>query len=402
MSPHGQTAVSVALQARTVSPDPLHVAKVLQRELDLPTAYRQAASLQAELRERLVQRWGAAPDFLLTRDGIEQATHPAIRAWRTERFLANGVERVADLGCGIGFESGNFAAAGMGGWAVDRDLETAAIAAMNLRGSGIQVLQFDVVEDAAALGAVLADVDAVFVDPARRDPKAARTVDGRSGNRVSDPEDWSPAWSWVLELGERHGKVVAKVAPGIDKELLPEGAQTVWFAVRGSLAEASVWWPAFGYEAQRVARAVSRHGDVDEIDDLGESSEQISEVGAFLLDPSPAVTRAGLVTQLAARVGAARIDEHLGFLTTAVEPEDSPLFTTYEVLQTLPLDEAEVAKALHAVGARDVQVSARGWGGDIDALTARLKKGLTGDKVISVLIARLAEQHLAVLAQRLN
>ena len=77
---YGKDAITAARRARAVSPDPLAVAACLNRELDLPSTYRQAATLQAELQDRLMARWGEAPEWLLTRDGIEQATAPAIRA----------------------------------------------------------------------------------------------------------------------------------------------------------------------------------------------------------------------------------------------------------------------------------------------------------------------------------
>ncbi|MDP4360790.1 hypothetical protein QR510_29620, partial [Escherichia coli] len=74
------------------------------------------------------------------------------------------------------------------------------------------------VTDAGLLDDVLADVDAAYADPARRDPSSRR--DGRSG-RTTDPGSWSPPWSWLAALGERVPRTVAKVAPGIDRDLVP-------------------------------------------------------------------------------------------------------------------------------------------------------------------------------------
>jgi hypothetical protein len=325
-----------------------------------------------------------------------------VRKWRSDKLAALGVKRIADIGCALGFESGSFLEAGLGVRAVERDVETAAVAVLNLRGGDARVDLFDVVEDEAALEVVLADVDAVFVDPARRDANAARSVDGRSGVRLSRPDEWSPSWGWVCELGERMPKLVAKVAPGIDHELLPADSHTTWFAIRGGLVEASVWWPGFGLTPGRSAIAVDRHGDFAEIDSTQPTSDAIGEVSAFVLDPAPSVTRSGLVTTLAAKVGAHRIDENIGYLSCTEEPEDSPLFNTYSVLSTLPLDEKKLKAELARVGARDVQVTARGYRGDIDALTKSLKKGLDGDKVISLLIARIGTTMTAIIAQRLN
>lgn len=401
-TPHGQSAIEMASSARNAGADALAVASRLERELGLPSSYRAAASLQAELRMKLVARWGAAPQWLLTRDGIEQATHPLIRQWRAKQVASLGVGSIADLGCGLGFESGSFADEGLNVRAIERDVETAAIAALNLRGQDVRVDVFDVVEDPEALATVINSVDAIFVDPARRDQAAARTIDGRTGNRVSDPSDWSPSWEWVCELGEAHPKLIAKVAPGIDHDFLPEGVHTTWFAVRGGLAEASVWWPGFGLPAGRTAIALDRFGEQASIDSSHAEEKDITDIKKFILDPSPAVTRSGLVTQLAAMAHGTRIDEHLGYLTTAVEPEDSPLFVTYEVIEELPFHEKSVHHALVACGARDVQISARGYRGDIDALTKSLKRGLTGDKVISILLARVGESITAILAQRIN
>ena len=56
------------------------------------------------------------------------------------------------------------------------------------------------------------------------------------------PTDWSPSWQWICALAEQQPRVVAKIAPGIDKSLLPADSQTTWFANEGVLVEASVWF----------------------------------------------------------------------------------------------------------------------------------------------------------------
>ncbi|MEY4323024.1 MAG: hypothetical protein RL410_805 [Actinomycetota bacterium] len=401
-TPHGQHAIELAQGVKKASNDPLTVASTLERELGLPSTYRAAASLQADLRDRLVARWGKAPEMLLTRDGIEQATHPLVRQWRSQRLAQLGITRIADLGCGLGFESQTFAEHGITVRAAERDVETAAIATLNLAKLSARVDVFDVVEDETALEALLNDVDAVFVDPARRDANAPRTVDGASGNRISDPEDWSPSWSWVSELASTNPKVVAKVAPGIDHTLLPENSQTVWFSIKNVLVEASVWFSGFALTPDRIAIAVDRHGDFAQIDSAHATSEAIGKVEKFILDPAPSITRAGLVQQLAALTHAHRIDEHLGYLSCSDEPEDSPLFVTYEVIRSVKCDEKILASSLAEIGARDIQISGRGHRVDTETLTKKLKKNLNGDKVISILLARIGDDITAILAQRIN
>lgn len=399
---YGKDAIAIARRARSVSTDPVAVANCLNRELDLPSSYRAAATLQAELQDRLIARWGEAPEWLLTWDGIEQATSPVIRKWRAARLAELGVTSIADLGSGLGFESATFKVNGMSVIAVERDLETAAVAKLNLKTAGIEFQQFDVVTDPEALDTVLEKVDAVFVDPARRDPNAARSIDGLSGNRVSNPIDWSPNWNFVLELAQRKPKLVAKIAPGIDKSLIPNDAHTVWFQHRGSLSEASVWFSGFGFQPGTTAIAVNRHGDTAELTSTDPARDKVGKIKKFLLDPVGAVTRAGLVQQLAHLTNSHRIDEHTGYLSCDEEPLDSPLFTTFEVSSSFKFNEKKLASKLKELEARDVQIQTRGWRGDVDLLTRKLKKNLNGTKTISVLIARIGDEHTAIVGQRIN
>ncbi len=395
---HGQTAIEMAQEALKTGTDPLKLAAELDRRFSLPASYRTACTLQAELRNRLVLRWGQAPRWLLTRDGIEQATHPLVRHWRSQKLKDLGIATIADLGCGLGFESASFAEAGLSVVSVERDPEVHAIAQKNLNSR--EVHRFDVVTDSQYLDAVLEKVESVFVDPARRDANAARNISGNAGNRVSNPSEWSPSWDWALELGKRKPKLVAKVAPGISHDLLPQDSHTYWFAIRGSLVEASVWFDGFGIKPGKSAITINRFGEFEEISDADASSDAIGPIGKFVLDSSPAITRAGLVQQLAAKTNAHRIDEHLGFLSLETEPVDSALFTTYEVIETLEFDEKKISQALKNHKAYDVQVIARGYRGDIDALTKQLKKGLAGDKLICLLLARIGDKTFAILSQR--
>ncbi|MEN9693172.1 MAG: hypothetical protein RLZZ330_816 [Actinomycetota bacterium] len=397
---NGQSAIKMAQETLKTTSDPLKLATELERQFSLPSSYRTACALQAELRNRLVLRWGDSPNWLLTRDGIEQATHPLVRTWRSEKAASLGASSIADIGCGLGFESDSFQEAGLGVIAVERDTEAHAVASRNL--APIPVERFDVVLESEKLDAVLSKVDAVFVDPARRDPKAARNVLGNSGNRITNPDDWSPSWNWVLNLAKEKTKLIAKVAPGIDHELIPADAHTFWFAIRGSLVEASVWFNGWGLTPGKTAIAINRFGEMATLSSSDEGSDAVGRVQKFVLDPSPAITRAGLVQQLAALTSSHRIDQNLAFLSCETEPDDHPLFTTYEVIEFFEFDETKISQALKDNLAYDVQIISRGYRGDVDALTKKLKKNLKGDKLICLLLARIGDKTIAILAQRIS
>ena len=75
--------------------------------------------------------------------------------------------------------------------------------------------------------------------------------------------------------------------------------------------------------------------------------------GGYLLDPSPAVTRAGLVAELARSLGAWQIDPMIAFLSSD-EPVRTPFARTLRVLESAPWHEKRfartAARARHRLG----------------------------------------------------
>ena len=92
--------------------------------------------------------------MLFTPDGLEQATRLEVAARHAQRYVSAGVERVFDLGCGIGSDAMAFASFERSVVGVERDDLTAAVATVNLRHWPDAVVQAgDVTElDLTALG----------------------------------------------------------------------------------------------------------------------------------------------------------------------------------------------------------------------------------------------------------
>ena len=69
-----------------------------------------AALTQSRLRQRGEAKFGAfAAGMLFTPDGLEQATRLEVAARHAQRYVSAGVDRVVDLGCGIGSDAMAFA-----------------------------------------------------------------------------------------------------------------------------------------------------------------------------------------------------------------------------------------------------------------------------------------------------
>lgn len=353
-----------------------------------------AAATQARLRTRALERFTGPPRWW-TAAGLEQATRDEVADRHAARFVRAGIERVTDLGCGVGSDALAFARSGRTVVAVDRDPEALwalAATAADL-GLAVSTRQADVIEVAAELRVTLPEPPVptgCFVDPARRT--------GRG--RALHPESWSPPWSWVCELARDLPATGAKAAPGIDHALIPPGAQVEWTSVAGTLVEAGVWWgPLRSGPARRVA-TVLRAGVATTIDDteLG-GAVPVGPMQGWLVEPDPAVIRSGLVGVLAARLDATLIDARIAYLSLDRPPEPTPLATGYQVLDQVPFARKAMRAWLRTRGFGDVVVKKRGVAVVPEELRAALH--LTGPgPTATVLLTRTDDGPVAFLVQR--
>jgi hypothetical protein len=263
----------------------------------------------------------------------------------------------------------------------------------------------DITDEDVKRGA-LAGVDAAFVDPARRDPAGPRHHDGRA-RRVSNPELWSPPWSWVAALTSRVPRVVAKLAPGVPRDLAP-GWELVWTSVGGHLVEAAAWAPALAREGVSRAAVVLRPGAdtaemTDDDDPFGEDElggmAPTGPVGAYVLEPDDAVIRAGLVGALVASTGGWLLDPRLAYVSCDSEPDGVARLTSraYRVLEVGPADVRNLRATVTRLGAGDVVIKQRGM--RVDPVQLRRALRLTGDGPrLTVLLARIDSGAVAMVA----
>jgi SAM-dependent methyltransferase len=350
--------------------DALAVGTRLRRRF--PAELVAAALAQHELRSRAAAKFALAQRMWLTREGLEQASAEPLARHRAGRYA--GFDRVADLCCGIG---GDLCALAPGRDAVAVDLDPVhpRMARENAR-----------VHGAGELGAVRADVRdlrlprslAVFVDPARR----------AGGRRLPAP-DSRPPLSWCLGLGDRVAGIGIKTAPGLPLGLVPPGWEVELLADRRELKEAVLWSPALATTARRAtvfpgpSTLVTRPGP----------PVRCAQPGAFLLDPSPAVTRAGLVEELARDLRAWKLDPRIAFLS-ADEPLATPFGRLLRVDASLPWSLKALRQVLRERGVGTVEVRKRGSAVDVADLTARLR--LRGHDRAVVVLTRVADRPWAL------
>jgi hypothetical protein len=340
------------LAGEDVTPDrALALSAELRRSYPPPLVA--AALTQQSLRMSARAKFARAAAMLFTRPGLEQASSELAAAHSARRF--RGQETVADLCCGIG---GNLAALAAGSrvLAMDRDLTSLEFARHNAAASGAAHPVAAVCADVRQLTAGRARPDAVFIDPARR-----------SGGRRLRAGASEPPLDWCLALPGWVPAVGIKAAPGLPRELVPPGWEAEFLAVGRQLKEALLWSPALATTERRATILPSG----DTLTPEPGQPVPVAAPGAYLLDPNPAVTRAGLVQDLARRLGAWQIDPMIAFLA-ADQPVATPFARTLRVLESMPWNEKQVARRVRELGITAADIRRRGLAGDVDLIHRRL------------------------------
>jgi SAM-dependent methyltransferase len=400
LAPPGPELLARLAQEGEAGTSGLALAERLRREY--PADLVAAATAQQELRVAARAKFSRAADMLFTRAGYEQASSEAVATYRAARL--RGAARVADLCCGIGGDLTALAAAA-DVLAVDRDAVHARLARHNAavydRADRVTALVADV-RDVA-----LAGVDAVFIDPARRSGPGTASAGTARRFRAGASE---PSLDWCAALAGRVEAVCVKAAPGLPEEAVPPGWEAEFIAEARDLKEAVLWSPALvtapaatpsastptaagprratvllgppagGQDEARFVTLTARPGD----------PVAVTVPGEYLLDPNPAVTRAGLVEDLARELGgAAKIDPRIAFLT--FDRDVRTLFArTLRVLESAPWNEKQFARRLRELDIGAVDIRRRGLAGDVDQIRRRLK--LAGRRRATVVITRVSDK----------
>lgn len=383
-APEGAAAAAHAVELL-----PIHGALRARRQLERLYGAARARDLIALAEGRAVAagKFNDAARLYCDRAGAEQASHEAVARLTAARFA--GANRVADLGCGMGGDTLAIAVHAPV-LAVDRDAGRLAMTEANAAARGLPAR---VTTACAALDDWVApsDVDAVWIDPARRE----------GGTRRIDPARWSPPLDHALALAGAVKRGGVKMAPGIALDALPASAEVEFISREHGLA-AAVCWLGDAVTATRRATVLDA-ADVPHslaADDGGAVAPQ-GEPGAYLYDPDPAIGRAGLVAHLAGLIEAWQLDPRIAYLS-AGHARETPFARRYRVRAWFPFAERTVRATAHGAGYTRVEVMRRGSPVDTNALEQRINAALPGGAgtVGTIVLTRCAGRHIAVVCER--
>jgi hypothetical protein len=345
-------------------PGDLRVATSLREKW--PADLVAAATEQAALRSRAAGRLRDPQSMMLTAAGLAQATSTAVAAHRARRIVTSA-QSVVDLCCGIGSDLRELAASGLHATGVDRDETHAWCASYN---SSAPVAVADV-RDVRLDGA-----DAVYVDPARR-----------SGDRRGGSE---PPLSWCQSLPV--DRVAVKAVPGLALGDVAPDWEVEFVAEGRDLKEACLWSPAWA-TSPGARRATVLPAGVSLLADPSAPPAPVRPPGRYVVDPSPAITRAGAVADLAALLGSWQIDPQIAFLCNDL-PTPTPYGRLLEVAASLPFGVKPLAAELRRLDVGGVDLRRRGLAGDVDDLRRRLRP--RGSRTAVVLLTRVVDKPWAL------
>lgn len=384
--PDGQAILTRLASADLSETNTLTLLSELRRSL--PAEIAGAALTLARLRVRARAKFSRADAMYFTPDALAQASGEIVGAWRARRFAEHGFSRLADLGCGAGGDT--LALAGIPGVSVaalDRDPLRLEMARANLAayGRGAHFVQTDLTD---ALPLAVRRIPAAFFDPARRG----------DGQRIFSVRETSPPLDVIDEWPFR--ALAVKLSPGVGlDELRPYtdgGAGVEFVSLGGELKEAVLWCGDWAF-AGRWASRLEPDGAGETLIPAQVPAPELSTPRAYLYEPDPAVIRAGLLGELAARLGTDlfRLDESIAYLTgDAAIP--SVWARVWPVWDWMPFNLKRLRGMLAAHGVGEVTVKKRGSPLTPETLIARLKLKGEGQPAV-VVLTQIAGQHSAIL-----
>lgn len=365
-SPQGEALLNY-LMSQDLSPQN-HLSLVTTLRKTYPIAYISPALTLAQTRQKAVAKFGdMAYQLFFTPDALEQASDPAIRAYRAQKF-ADRV--VVDSGCGIGADSLAMAHVAQSVIGIDSDPVRIGMARLNAERLGIGNIQF-VVDDVTTR--VLSSQQAFFFDPARRD---------QMGERLFGVENYIPPLSTIRRWEGHFGAVKLSPAVRLD-ELSAYDGYTEFISVSGELKEAVLWLDG----TKPPCATMITDGAIHQWDasTLLPDQKPLSPPRAWLIEPDPAIIRAGLVADMAQKWGVFMLDEQIAYLTGDYHPHNA-WARAWRIDDWMPFNLKKLRAYLRERHIGQITVKKRGSPITPEALIAQLKP--KGDNACTLVLTQ--------------
>jgi len=366
----------VLLAAQALAPDETnYLAHFTALSRNYPPELCRAALETAILRLKAKEKFPNAERMFFSRTALEQATHWEVSRYRAERF--QGLQHLMDMGCSIGSDTAALAAfAPTTGF--DLDPVRLFMAQANQKElKPPQPTSFVQADLSGSLPVRLNARNGLFFDPARRDNQ----------RRAFTVEDYQPPLSVIQRWLADCPNLGIKISPGVQiEEIEHYQAELEFISLRGELKEAVLWFGNLQTVKRRATILPGPHSYrvpdelLDTIPGLAgkyaphRQALPISEPRGYLIEPDPAILRAGFIQALGLELGASQLDPDIAYLTSDWLIE-TPFARAWNIESWMPFNLKELRAALRQREIGSVTVKKRGSPIQPDELIRLLRIG---------------------------
>ena len=348
-----------------------------------PAEVVSAALELARARVKSREKFPDQPGLWCDVPGVEQASSALVASWKAKRFERSQVERAVDLCCGIGGDAMSLSRV-VDLLAVDIDPLRTWMTQRNAKCATQTIDMRDVaVEDVI-----------LHIDPARREEA--------TGRRLWTLDAYRPPWQELLGVIARARGVSCKLGPGVPVPLegVPPESELEFIQEGGRLVQAVLWTGelATAQHARRATLLPSGDSLLGSVEPIPQTDDVEPNEGEFLLEPRPALERAGLIgCALRSQPGEPREAAPGLGLILCDQPASTPWFLTWQIHAVLPMRERAVKTWLREHDGGELIARTRAGAIDVDHWSRALRgKGGTQFTVFGL---RLGSEMRAIVCQ---
>ncbi len=331
-------------------------------------------------RKKNILKHPQAANLHHTPDDIRWATPEIVADYRSERLKCS---IIADLGCGIGFQTFAFAKTCRKVYAVELDVRKLEFARKNAAVLGLKNIKF-ILGDILDLQIIssLADAEIIFCDPERLPEETTREL----GKIKPD----------IRHLLDKYQEITPNIALEFPPQIkeIPFRCEREYLSVHGKLNRLTLYFGEL-MKAERSAvllpeNVVLQSGKFKKV--------QTKRLGPYLLEVNPAVVKAELVGELCEKYGVKLYFTGKNIYCTSSNRIVSPFWTTFKVWQQLPFQETKIISALQKEQAGKVILRYELEPEEYWPTRTRYERNLRGSKTLCLF----RFQEKAVIAERVS
>jgi|SRR3989338_2584130 len=302
-------------------------------------------------------------------EDIRWATPEQVAVYRAERLKC---KVIADLGCGIGFQSFAFAKTCKKVYALEIDTERIKLAEKNAHALGIKNIEF-IHGDALSEKVIkqLQEVDIVFCDPERLPEESKRSI------ATIKPS--------ISELLKKYGALTENIAIEFPPQIteIPFDCEREYLSIDGALNRLTLY---FGDLKKCARSAVVLPAGKRLCSEEEATLAETEELGEYLYEADPAVVKAGLLAELSEETDTELYEKSKSVFFTSDTKISNPYFkNAFKAVEMCAQEEHEIIAALQKHHAGQVILRFSVDPKEYWRIRKKIEAKLTGDKTYALL-----------------